>query len=170
MRNGYQTGIYPTEMVNPNILAGTPLSTCVVLADSRCARIYMRHNRAFHFVMELEREDLAVSGLDNKTLGRGGGYGAGRHKYEPSLAESRQEEIGLAHDLARWLEQQYDLKRFKSLVLVAPPKMLGEIRKALSGAVANAIIAESNKQLMRYNDADLSAELLKIIPGPECEA
>lgn len=169
MRNEYESGVFPTEMVNPNILAGTPLSTCVVLADSRCARIYMRHNRHFHYVTELEKENLAISGLDNKTLGRGGAYGAGRHKYEPSLGESRQEEIGLAQDLARWLDQQYETKTFKSLVLVASPVMLGEIRKALSRAVAGAIIAESNKQLLHHQEAELTAELLKIIPGPDCE-
>ena len=168
MRNGNRT-----ETVGPvsgaHILAGTPQSTLVVVADSRLARIFSRHNRHFHFVEEIERDDRAISGLDNKTLGRGGAYGAGRHKFEPGMEESRQEQIGLARDLACWLDKEFSRQKFESLVLVASPLMLGEIRKALSKPVSNAIIAESNKQLIHMNDAELTAELLKIIPGPDSE-
>ncbi len=169
MRNGNWTESATESVVGNHLLAGTPQSTLVVVANSRHAKIFMRHNRHFHFIEEIECEDRAISGLDNKTLGRGGAYGAGRHKYEPSMTESRQEQIGLAHDLACWLNKEFEQKKFESLVLVAAPAMLGEIRKALGKSVASAIIAESNKQLIQANDAQLSEELLKIIPGPDSE-
>lgn len=169
MRNENWTENAAEPGIGAHVLAGTPQSTLVVIANSRHAKIFMRHNRHFHFIEEMECDDRAISGLDNKTLGRGGAYGAGRHKYEPSMTESRQEQIGLAHNLACWLNKEFEQKKFESLVLVAAPAMLGEIRKALGKPVSNAIIAESNKQLIQVNDAQLAEELLKIIPGPDSE-
>jgi protein required for attachment to host cells len=82
------------------------------------------------------------------------------------MQESRQVEIALAREITAWLGQKYKQEKFKSLMLVAAPWMLGEIRRNLGKQLSAALIAESNKQLAAQNERDLTGELLRIIPGP----
>lgn len=142
-------------------------SAWVVIADKRRAVVFAQHLRHFHFVYEINKKDKAIDGLDNEGIGRGGNYNMGRHGFTPSMDESRQEECALAKDISVWLEQQLQRDRFKQLVLVAAPQMLGEIRKGLSKQVMDTVIAQADKDLTNHNESDLTQELLKIIPGPD---
>ena len=52
-----------------------------------------------------------------------------------------------AHDIASVLEQSVQAGRFEQLVIVAPPVVLGELRKSLNKAVTDRIIADEAKDL-----------------------
>ncbi len=141
-----------------------PRSTWIVVADKNHARILAKSQRRLHPLHTISRSDMSV-GLTNDTVGRGGAYGAGRHAYEPSMQESRQEEITLARDISHWLDHSLAQNRFESLVLIASPQMLGEIRKSLSKQVIERIIVESNKQMANISTPQLEEELRALLPS-----
>lgn len=76
---------------------------------------------------------------------------------EPSKEQSH------AHGIAAWLEEKAIKGDFDRFVLVACPYMLDELRKAFTSSVHARIVAELNKDLTKMNDADLRAELGKIL-------
>lgn len=144
------------------------ISPLIVIADGEVAKIMRLQEKGFERVHEIKQPDMHVDGRDNQDKGRGSGVGgngasAGRHAYEPSMEEGRQEEMALAKKLALWLDRALSQQQFSALVLIAAPQMLGELRKCLSKQVEDAIIAESNKHLTRHPENQLPTELRKII-------
>ena len=138
----------------------------VVIADKTEARVLSKNNREFDVLKTFQANERMDDGLDNNTVGRGHHDGA-RHKYEPSLEESRQVELALAKDVASFLETALATREFSELVLVAPPQMLGQIRKALSSNILKTLVAQSDKNLMNVAGHQLRKELLAIAPGPD---
>ena len=156
--------------LNTSSKTNTPLighDMWVVLADKKQARVMLRSGRKFEEMKHFDAPEDMDDGLDNSTVGRAGAYGAGRHKYEPGINESRQVEQMLARDVAVFLEDSVARRDFAELAVVAPPQMLGEIRKCLSKNVLKTLVAESDKNLMALPAQDLQEALLKIIPGPD---
>jgi protein required for attachment to host cells len=56
-------------------------------------------------------------------------------------------EAGFVDEMAEWLYKAAHRNRFQSLVLVAPPKVLGELRQKLHKEVANRVVGEVHKTL-----------------------
>lgn len=138
-----------------------------VVADKSRARIFMRIGKSFQEIHEFTAPEIMTDGLDNDTVGRSGAYGAGRHKYEPGINESRQAEQALARQVAGYLERGEARRDYTELAVTATPQMLGEIRKNLSKNVLKVLVAESDKNLMGLPDDDLRDALLEIVPGPD---
>lgn len=139
----------------------------IVLADRTRARILSMNNREFEPVRVFHANEEMDDGLDNNTVGRGNSVGGGRHKYEPSMQESRQVELGLAREISIALETALARRDFAELAVIAPPQMLGEIRKALPTGVLKTLVAESDKNMMGMADRELRDALLAVIPGPD---
>lgn len=142
----------------------------IVVADSHSVKIFSKHGRTLHFVHALQQPDMEIDGMDNAGRGRGRSGGvnsAGRHAYDPSMEESRQAELALAREAVLWLDHEFSHQKFKSLVLIAAPQMLGELRQCLTRQLSGVIIAESSKNILGSGSNDLSQEILKIIPGPD---
>jgi protein required for attachment to host cells len=168
----------PSTFVNHanNIQKGTKAYTAgsdpvcwVVVGDGKLLKVLEVYKRQFRFIQKIDQPDLAIDELNNDSIGRGAHYAAGRHGYEPSMEESHQQEIALAKKTSLWLEEQFNDHKFRTLVLVASPQMLGELRKNLSARLLDVIVAEANKNLTNSNKEDLEQALLKIIPGPDKE-
>lgn len=66
-------------------------------------------------------------------------------------------------NLADWLGLVTKDNSFDHLILVAPPKLLGDMRKILPHAVQTRIVAEINKDLAGFNAEALRKELDKIV-------
>jgi protein required for attachment to host cells len=140
-----------------------PATTWVIVADAETVMVFSRRGKDFELVREMNQPDLRIDGLDNKGRGRGGVYGAGRHAYEPSMQEGRQAEMALARETVSWLDKEFDTGAFKELVLVAAPKILGELRRNLSGKLSDTVILSIDKQLTGFNSNGLKKELLRIL-------
>lgn len=166
LENRRDNNSFKTQSATPQRNAAYQ-SVWVLVADKTRAVVFAQHLRHFHFVYEIAKKDKAIDGLDNQSIGRGGNYNMGRHNFTPSMDQSHQEEQALAKDICSWLDIQLMRDRFQELVLVAQPKMLGEIRKNLNKRLAETIIVQSDKDLTGHSEYDLTVELLKIIPGPE---
>jgi protein required for attachment to host cells len=85
--------------------------------------------------------------------------GGGRHSL--STQESAPEHIArtFVADLAGRLEQARTAASFERLVMVAPPKMLGQLRSALPQAVQALLIATLPKDLAHTDGAELRQQL-----------
>jgi protein required for attachment to host cells len=56
-------------------------------------------------------------------------------------------EAGFADEMADWLYKAAHRNHFQHLVLVAPPKLLGELRQKLHKEVASRVVGEVHKTL-----------------------
>jgi protein required for attachment to host cells len=73
--------------------------------------------------------------------------GQGRHAKEEPTDPHRYEKQRFAHTLAERLEAAVDRNRVERLVIVAPPRLLGDLRAAMSGSLRRAVASEVDKDL-----------------------
>ena len=66
-----------------------------------------------------------------------------------------------AREVGRYLEKARTDHRFDELVLVAPPKFLGALRKELGKEVEKLVVEELPKDLSGFNARDLEAYFAK---------
>lgn len=69
------------------------------------------------------------------------------------------EESRFADEIATALYKAAHDGRYDKLVVAAPPKTLGELRKAFHKEVSERIVAEVNKDLTRHDVADIETVL-----------
>ena len=89
--------------------------------------------------------------------------GAGRHAMQPPTDPHRHEERAFAHEVAAVLDEACDRGAFHHLVVVAPPKALGDLRAEFTDAVRKRIIAELPKDLTKVAIHDLPAHLRDVL-------
>ncbi len=82
-----------------------------------------------------------------------------RHAIEPRTDPHRELKRTFAHELADMLDQRLTEKAYDRLVIVAPPKALGDLRAALSAHVKPLVYAELNKDLVKTPTAELPSHL-----------
>lgn len=89
-----------------------------------------------------------------------------RHAMELPTDPKRVEKQRFAHRIAELLEQALDEGRYEELVLVAAPRMLGELRECLSERVRETVRQEIDKDLTPLEHAELEAQLRPVLwPG-----
>jgi protein required for attachment to host cells len=138
--------------------------TWIVVADGQRATVY--HNTGPGKGLEIIRglggyQDVPRSNeIISDAQGRMQGYGA--HGAAPMTARTDPHELeeqrfteSLAHDVNRAALQ----KQFDRLILAAPPRTLGILRKSLSSHAAERVIAELDKDLTKSSRADLAAQV-----------
>lgn len=68
-----------------------------------------------------------------------------------------------AHELGEYLEQEAEHNKFSSLVLVAEPHMLGELKKAMKKSTASRMRDSVTKDLLHVSDRDIAAHLQGVL-------
>ena len=89
--------------------------------------------------------------------------GPGRHSMEPTSDPHREEKRHFAEALAGHLNAEALKQRYDRLVLVAPPKTLGDLRQALSKEAAAKVDGELAKNLIKIPDSELAGHLGPVI-------
>ncbi|MEQ8357080.1 MAG: host attachment protein [Kiloniellaceae bacterium] len=89
--------------------------------------------------------------------------GPGRHAMEPPTDAHRDEKRRFAEQLAERLNDATKQDRYDRLVLVAPPKTLGDLRQALSKETNARITGELAKDLTPISDHELPGHLGKML-------
>ena len=144
--------------------------TWVLIADSSRARILSTKSRL---------EDLAP--VDDKVFrnshprlrdilsDRPGrtfdSVGAGRHAMAYSSDARREDERAFAIRLGAALQESLRSNAFDQLVVVAPPKMLGDLREKLPADVRKIIKAEVAKDLTHVPNPEIPALLEDVWAG-----
>jgi protein required for attachment to host cells len=82
-----------------------------------------------------------------------------RHAYEPSQDPHRELKRDFAAELAAMLDQRLLQKDYDRVILVAPPKMLGDLRAELTEAVRAVLYAELDKDLTKTPVKELPGHL-----------
>lgn len=144
----------------------TPGATWVLVADASGARIFGFAEKNGQWTL---LESIDGAGTDHPDQTADFGAKASTHKgalhgHGVSTAKETQERR-FAHTLAHVLERGREKQAFARLVLVAPPKLLGELRENLSRGLQGTIAAEVHKDYSHAGVAELIDRL-----GPELPA
>jgi protein required for attachment to host cells len=153
-------------------------TTWILIADGGRARLLEQDRKSRSFKPTSEREFIGNTAqskeiasdrpgrtFDSAGRGQPGDAGAhGRHAMEPGTDPQRHAEYEFARDLSEHLETAANRHRFDRLVLVAAPKILGDLRELLPKTVHGKIVAEINKDLTKIPTRDLGKHLDPHLP------
>lgn len=123
-----------------------------------CARaggsMTLMEQRAFPEAKKTTKE----LGADRPGRNQMGPFGA-RHAFDNRVDWHDQAEREVARDLARLLNQRRRDKRFDSLVLVAPPRALGDVREFLNPKDFGKNLVEVAKDLTHLTKLEIEEYL-----------
>ena len=139
-----------------------PPVTWILVADGNNAHIYTRAVGEKHIPMGGEkhrqydeafiRELVLVPGMELKT--------ESAHHLSGLQGDAREEvKLHFMKTIAQKLNEALVQKFFDKLVLVATPRMLGELRECLAPAVKKCVVAEMPKDLTHYKGEELLQHL-----------
>jgi protein required for attachment to host cells len=149
------------------------VETWIVIADASRARIYSFSPERVPALSSALDHDLVATRLRNQSLDadRPGqttqraqrtDHAASPHGVAPETDSHRLAQIELSRAVAHELEAAR-LRGLGRIVLVAPPRALGDIRKACTPGVRALITDELGKDLTRMPVHDLSDHLAGVI-------
>ena len=137
--------------------------TAVLVADGRKMLFLRNEGDSEHLNLVVERaEEHADASTADQGTDRPGRtqsqVGPGRNAYEK--ADFHQiEEDRFAAEAADMLKRRALANEFEKLVVVAPPRTLGELRKHYHKAVSNRLVGELDKDLTGHTLPDIEAAL-----------
>lgn len=88
----------------------------------------------------------------------------GRHAIEPRTPRRRLGKQIFAKAVAKRLDEAAERNAFDRLILVAPPRTLGDLRTALGLRARGRIVGELDKDLTQVTIAELPDHLYKLLP------
>lgn len=126
--------------------------TWVVVSDGARARIFLNEGRGTGLrpalVNDLVADHRPTHELGGRQPGRGWAGAAGpRHGIQPVTDSHDQLKVEFARNVARVIEDGADRDAFDGLILVAPPRMLGNLRAQLPKAIVKRVRGELGKDL-----------------------
>ena len=141
-----------------------PNQALVLVADGRKMLLFRNHGDENQIDLRTEahdeREDARDGELRTDSAGAGvnsGGYG------RPALEETdfhQQDEDRWIKDAAEELKKRALNKDYEALVIIAPPKALGVLRKELHKEVERRILTTVNKEMSGRPIPDIEALLV----------
>ena len=144
----------------------------VLVTDGREALLFRNNGDAefpdLHLVKKWEQQLEPDHALKSGPPGRAFGshdHGMRRSSYEETNFHA-QAKVDFARLVAEFLDAQLAAGAIHELILVAPPRTLGEIRKHARPATSKLIRAEIDKDLVRHPVAHIES-LLAAYPEPE---
>lgn len=140
----------------------------IIVADGSRAQIFLNSGPGTGLVPAMEyalvADNRPSGSISSDRPGRAfDSAGSGRHAMEPSSDPHRHAQLSLAHDVAELLEKKSTEKAFEQILIVAAPKMLGDLRSALREETKKLVIGEINKDLTKLSVNDLSSHLEDMI-------
>lgn len=163
-----------------------PPITWILVADGRQAQVYTRqkieklipvtgNSKRNQFTEVISREPVPVPGMKweaesaeqyqvekNATGMVFESASSARHMAEPRTNVHEEIKDHFAKTIAEQLNRAKAQKAFDRLVLIAPAKMLGEIKKQLDESVLQKLVMEMSKDLTHYNAEELASHLERI--------
>ncbi len=139
--------------------------TWVVVADGQHATVYHNDgpNKGLQVVDGLgghrdgPRSHDLITGSAGRSQGSAGAHGASA--MTPRTDPHEQEEARFTEHLAGEINHAALEKQFDRLILAAPPRTLGILRKSLSSHATERVIAELDKDLTKSSHDDLAAHV-----------
>jgi protein required for attachment to host cells len=86
-----------------------------------------------------------------------------RHIIEPHTDDKTQKDKQFTKEVATYLESALQEQKYNRLVVIAPPKILGILRKLLNQSVKDVIVLELDKELTHLTPPQIQEHLEKIV-------
>jgi len=135
-------------------------ATWVLVADAKGARIFsfLEKNGEWSLRDTLkgdgsEHPDQTAGSVAKASEHKGALHGHGENN--PKETQERR----FAHTLAHVLERGHGTRAFTRLMLVAPPKLLGDLRENLSKGLQDAVVSEVHKDYTHTGVVELMSLL-----------
>lgn len=140
----------------------------VLVANSSMAEIYaVKTNGTIQVVHHLSFPDGRKKGNELYSDRPGRGFesmGLGRHGYSSEVDAHVHEQEIFAHQLSELLNKAKSENEFDKLVLIAPPKFLGELRSSLTEQIKKCISKEINKEVpATFSDGERLEHVCKLL-------
>ena len=135
--------------------------TWVVVAESSRAKIYeVEKNESKQFLKELKGFTHSISRNHNNQLS-GNQQKESRHSQLIGTLDTHKEHerSEFARTLGQHLNSARNKGQFKKLILMSPPKFLGDLRKNLGHETNKHVVSEIDKNLVRHNVKDIQAHM-----------
>lgn len=145
-----------------------PTRSWIVVADGSQARIFENQGPGKGITalpaQEMHKTPRPTRDINADRPGRSHDrFGPGRHAMENPSDAHREEKRRFADLLAEHINEAALNSRFDRLVLVAPPKTLGDLRQALGKEAAAKLDGELPKDLTKVSEHDLPGHLGEVI-------
>ncbi|SFV30076.1 host attachment protein [Hyphomicrobium facile] len=145
-----------------------PTRTWILIADGAHARMVEALGKG-HGLHEVAGTETRLHIPPSHLLGKAEpgrvheSVGYTRHAIEPKSDPHDSLEVQFADQLADHLRQYVEINAFDRLVIVAPPTMLGYLRKRLVTDVTSKVIAEVDKDLTKVPNDDVASHLENVV-------
>jgi protein required for attachment to host cells len=140
-------------------------STWIVVADAHGALLFSfaEKSEPWKLVAHLKADGSGANGTADFAPKASEHKGA-LHEHGASTTKEVKEQR-LAHNIAHALERGLVDDAFDSLALVAPPKLLGELRENLSRGLQAKVVVELHRDYMNLSTEDMAAALRPELPA-----
>jgi protein required for attachment to host cells len=144
------------------------ITTWVLVADGSRARLFVNDGVGKGLKPALDQESIGAKLPSREIAADRPGRtfdiaGHGRHAMEPPTDPQRHEQETFARELAGVLEDGRKRNAFDRLVVVAPPKALGDLRSEFSDPLRRLVTAELNKDLTKISIDELPDHLGEVM-------
>jgi len=105
--------------------------------------------------------------IESDKPGRGfSSAGGPHHAYESEHDARKLEKHDFVRAIANAIEAAFDRHQYASLVVVAPPRSIGEFRSVASAKLRNTVWREVEKDFADLTDPELEKQLVPILQSP----
>jgi len=143
--------------------------TWVIVADNSRARIFTAEtpSSALIEVDSIVHPEARMHDRDitSDLPGRGSGTGGSRHSYETETDAKQYENVNFAKRIAGFLDDARKSDKFKQLIIVAAPALLGNLRSGLNDQTRKMVSLELDKNLSQLNPADIRKHMPEFLPN-----
>ena len=143
-------------------------TTWILIADASRARILKNDGpgRGLDAIEDMifQGENRKLKDIMADKPGRSyDSVGGGRHAMEYKSDAEHEDERAFANTLITVLQEAHGRKDYDQLILIAPPKMLGDIRAVLPDTLKAVTSAEINKDLTHIPNSDMADHLTGVL-------
>ena len=143
--------------------------TWVVVADNSRARIFTAEtpSSALVEVDSIVHPEARMHDRDitSDLPGRGSGSGGARHSYEGETDAKDYENVGFARRIAGFLDDARKSAKFKQLIIVAAPSLLGNLRSGLNDQTRKLVSLELDKNLSQLTPVEIRKHMPEYLPN-----
>ncbi len=132
--------------------------TWVLIADGARARIFIKSHHKLDHLMghDFVAENLRDSEIGTSKPGRGyESSNPSRHAYQPRTDWHQYNKQLFAKELCDILDKATENADFDELIIISPPKTLGDIRGYLSKQTLSKVTAEVTKDITKLTEHEL---------------
>ena len=143
--------------------------TWVIVADNSRARIFTAETPSSPLI-EVDSIVHPEARMHDRDItsdlpGRGSGSGGARHSYVTETDAKDHENAGFARRIAGFLDDARKSDKFRQLIIVAAPSLLGKLRGGLNDQTKKLVSLELDKNLSALSPVEIRKHMPEFLPN-----